>query len=331
MRARLLAVMALGVASALGGTPVQAQTAEELAAARQVFGEGKALEGKGQWAPALEKFKKVAMVKMTPQVRFHIALCEENLGRMVSAIKGFELAFEDAKLAGSSAAEVEKLAPDRAAALRNRVGKLRVEVTGRLIDSRITLDDTALGAKELGTDLPVDPGAHVVEVRDKNGKSTFKKELTVAEKASEKIEVPVDDKAAPPAPTATEAPPPPPPSRVPVYVAGGLGAAAFAVSAVFFVLRGNTIDEAINTGKCKPDFSDCDPNAKERIKELTSQGRTDLLVSGVFLGVGIAGALTAAGFLIVPLVRKPAAGSARPKASLTVVPTGTGVQLLGTF
>jgi alkanesulfonate monooxygenase SsuD/methylene tetrahydromethanopterin reductase-like flavin-dependent oxidoreductase (luciferase family) len=331
-RVRLAALLALGVASALGGPPALAQTAEELAAARQVFGEGKALEGKAQWAEALEKFKKVAMVKMTPQVRFHIALCEENLGRFVSAIKGFELASEEARSAGSSAAEVEKLAPERAAALRGRVGKLRLEVSGKLIDSRVLLDDAPVAARELGTDILVDPGAHVVEVRDRDGKSTFKQDVTVAEKGAARIELSLDDKDPadnqPPPPP----PPPPPPSRAPVYVAGGLGAAAFAVSAVFFAMRGNTIDQAVDAGHCKPDFTGCDRSAKGRIDELTNQGRTDMIVSGVFLGVGIAGAATALGFLIVPLARKaPAQTTAAPKTSLTISPTGTGLLLRGTF
>ena len=76
------------------------QTPEELARARQVFNDGKLLEDKQAWDLALERFRAVARVKMTPQVRFHIALCEENLGRLVQAIKGFELAAEEARAAG---------------------------------------------------------------------------------------------------------------------------------------------------------------------------------------------------------------------------------------
>jgi hypothetical protein len=332
LRARLAALIALGAASTLGGTPAFAQTAEELAEARKVFGEGKALEGKSQWADALEKFKKVAMVKMTPQVRFHIAFCEENLGRLVSAIKGFDLATEEAKLAGAAAAEVEKLAPERAAALRARVGKLRLDVTGKQIDSKVVLDDVTINTKDLGTEMLVDPGAHVVEVRDKDGKSTFKKELTIAEKGSEKLDVPIDDKEPAPAPTVSaEPPPPPPPSRTPAWIAGGVGLAAGAASAVFFVLRANTINQAVEAGGCKDDFTGCDPKAKGRIDELTNQGRTDGLVGGIFLGVGIAGVGTAAGILIAQAVRKPAPANAKPQAGITVVPTGTGFQVVGTF
>jgi hypothetical protein len=322
-----LAIAATAVTSA----PVSyAQTAEELAAARKVFGEGKALEGKGAWAEALEKFKTVATVKTTPQVRFHIALCEENLGRLVAAINGFELAAEEAKLAGSSAAEVEKLAPQRAKALRARIGKLKIGVTGKVIDSKILLDEVPVASKDFGGETMVDPGAHVIEVRDKDGKSTFRKEITVAEKGSEQVEVPVDDKEAPKSVPTAAPPPPPPPSRVPVYIAGSVGAAAFAVSAVFWVLRGNTLSQAIEKGGCKPDYTGCNPGARGKIDELSNQGRTDALLSGIFLGVGAAGVATAAGFLIASFVRKPAP-TAPAKSSLTLVPTGTGFQLVGTF
>ena len=326
-------MVALAGATGAGAPAARAQTNEERTAARLVFVEGKQLEGKGNWAEALEKFKKVAMVKMTPQVRFHIALCEENLGKLVSATRGFELAAEEAKLAGSSAAEVEKLAPERAAALRGRLAKLRIEITGKLIDSRVSLDDTVLTAKDLGVELPVDPGAHVIEVRDKEGKSTFRKELTFREKGSESVEVPVDDKDPPPAPLGTQEapPPPPPPSRTPVYVAGAVGAAAFAASAVFWVLRANALSQAMTEGGCQPDYTGCNPDKTNRINELKNQAGTNGLLGGVFLGVGAAGAATAIGFLIASAVRKPPPPAAPAKATLWLVPTGTGAQLVGVF
>lgn len=328
---RPAALLALLVATAFT-VPALAQTNEELTAARQVFGEGKALEGKDRWAEALEKFKQVATVKMTPQVRFHIALCEEHLGKLVSAVRGFELAAEEAKQAGSSAAEVEKLAPERAAALRGRVAKLKIEVTGKLIDSKILLDDAPVLGKDLGADLPADPGVHVVEVKDKDGKSTFRKELTLAEKGAETVAVTVDDKEPAGLPPKSDQPPPPPPSRAPVYVAGGLGVASFAVSGVLWVLRGNTLNQLQQS--CAVDRAGayrC-PNTTGN-HDLENKGRAYGLVSGIFLGVGVVGAVTATGFLVVPLLRKPAAPAqaAPAQSALRLVPTGNGAQLVGEF
>src|ERR1700730_6730668 len=128
--------LVLGAALAAPTVSFAQATPEELAAARQLFNEGKELEKQKSYEGALEKFKKVAAVKTTPQVRFHIALCEENLGHLVSAMKGFDLAAEDAKQAGAAAVEVATNAPARADALRARIPKLRLDATGKVTTSK---------------------------------------------------------------------------------------------------------------------------------------------------------------------------------------------------
>ena len=180
---RLAAMIAIGVSTALATPPAAAQQGG-LAQLRQVFAEGRQLEDKGHWAEALDKFKEVAAAKMTPQVRFHIALCEENVGKLVSAMKGFELAAAEGTAAGSSAVEVPPAATQHAEALRGRIAKLHVEVHGKVTTSKVVVDDSPLGDKD-EVDVDVDPGPHVVEVRDASGKVTFHKEVTLAEKGSE--------------------------------------------------------------------------------------------------------------------------------------------------
>ncbi len=150
-RLRLAAAIALAAAAALASPAVAADGGAGLAQLRQVFSDGRQLEDKGHWAEALEKFKEVAGAKMTPQVRFHIALCEENLGKLVSAIRGFDLAAAEATAAGSSAVEVPSAAKQHAEALRARIAKLQIDVSGKLTTSKILLDDTALGEKEDGS------------------------------------------------------------------------------------------------------------------------------------------------------------------------------------
>src|SRR5690606_28697159 len=80
--------------------PAAAQTAEELSEARAAFQRGIELEQAKNWAGALKQFREVGQVKMTPQVRYHIALCEENLGKLVAALGGYELALADAESVG---------------------------------------------------------------------------------------------------------------------------------------------------------------------------------------------------------------------------------------
>ena len=320
-----MAALVLGAALAAPTTSFAQASPEELAAARQLFNEGKELEKQKSYDAALEKFKKVAAVKTTPQVRFHIALCEENLGHLVSAMKGFDLATEDAKQAGAAAVEVATNAPARADALRVRIPKLRLDATGKVVTSKITLDGMAVAAKDLGTDLPVDPGAHVVEVRDKDGTSTFHKELKLLEKASARVEVTVDDHDAPPIPT--ETPAGSPPSHAPSFIVGSVGAAALATSAVFWVLRGNTISE-IASHCTNPDTM---MGCRQKDSTLADKGKTYGTVGGVMLGVGIAGVVTAGVLWFVPGAKKAAPAAKNASVRVRVLPTGTGVEVRGTF
>ena len=67
-------------------------TRAELVAARDMFGEARDEEKAGNWTKALTLFEAVAKVKLTPQVRFHIALCEEQTGKLLEALNDFERA-----------------------------------------------------------------------------------------------------------------------------------------------------------------------------------------------------------------------------------------------
>ncbi len=304
-------------------------TPEELAAARQLFNEGKELEKQKSYAGAIEKFKKVAGVKMTPQVRFHIALCEENLGHLVEAINGFELAAEEAKRAGSTATEVAENAPKRATALHARVPTLRLAVTGKVLTSRILLDGNPVSAAMIGVSLPIDPGAHAVEVQSAAGKTTFHKDLKLQEKASESLEIKVNDVEVAAVPK-DDTPPPTPPStsrsRAPVVIAGGVGVASLIASGVFFGLRASTLSTAAAECKDQVNYTGC--THTNGVDDVIARGQMYSTVSMITLGVGLAG-LGAAGVLL--LVSSPKKAPAPTKAGVTLVPTGPGFEVRGVF
>src|SRR5262245_36030122 len=79
LRAALAA--GLSLASLLAGSTALAQdpTKADLDRARTLFQEGVALAAANNCAGALVKYKAVVQVKMTPQVAFNIAECEERL------------------------------------------------------------------------------------------------------------------------------------------------------------------------------------------------------------------------------------------------------------
>jgi len=340
---RALAQTAVILAIALASPPASPgdPTPAELAEARDKFQKARHLEDGGQWSEALELLQRVAEVKMTPQVRFHIALCEENLGRLVSAINGFELAADEAKQSGALATDVQENAPARAEALRKRVPHIHLTVKGRLTSSRILLDSAAVAPALVGSNIPVDPGTHAVDV-ETDGKNAFHKEVTLAERAMEDVELPIDDPektagttpAGSPTTAATVAPPavkseglsfPPP---LPVLIAGGVGVASLIGAGVFFGLRQSTISEVRDT--CTD--PDHDRGCDDRKKDVADRGATYTIVGDVLVGVGAAGVL-AAGVLwfAVPSLGQSGSNAAPNRTSVRVAPTARGVRVVGTF
>src|SRR5262245_28357969 len=98
--ARRFSFVALVVAvSAAPALPAFADgpTAAQIAQAREDFRRGLALEQAGDWERALPVFRSVALVKSTPQVRFHIAECERKVGDLVNALGSYKLAQYKAK------------------------------------------------------------------------------------------------------------------------------------------------------------------------------------------------------------------------------------------
>ena len=312
--------------------PTQAEpTPEELAAARKLFVEGKELETTGQWAEALEKFETVAKVKMTPQVRFHIALCHENLGRLVEAVNGFELAEQEARAAGDKARDVEENAPKRAAALRERVAQLTLSISGKMRVSKIYLDGRPVTL--IDKPIPVDPGEHLVEVK-RDDEVTFSETLFFEEADTHALTLEIDDPEPPPPPpdptpdptpdTTTPTPDEKPPQWI-AYIVAGTGVAALVVGGVVWSVRQSELDKIAAECDDPENFTGCNPRF-----EPTAAGAENLdTAAKVLFGVGAAGvaAGVALWFLFWPDDDpQPTTGN-----TVSVVPSPTGVHIIGAF
>lgn len=155
-------------------------TPAELSAARELFQQGLALEEKLEWAAALENFRKVAAVKTTAPVRFHIALCLENLGQLVEAYDEFMRARgEAASDPKPDAATLRDQADKHLADLKARIPRLTIEVEeGESVE--VSVDGKPINAALLGTPLPLDPGSHKIAASGRNG--TFEKTVTLVER-----------------------------------------------------------------------------------------------------------------------------------------------------
>ncbi len=284
------AALGLGLVSLslFAGRGAEAQTKEELAQARALFQEAVALSAANNCAAALTKYRAVAKVKLTAQVSFNIAECEERLGKLVSALGNYRVAASQAG-ADPKAKDVASRVAPRIEELEARIPKLSVK-RGKGADTAvIELDGSELGAGKLSSEIPVDPGAHVI-VAKMHDKEYLHETIRLAEKETKTFEVKLN--LAPVVvttdviPTATVEPPPPPPpkkSRLPgiITIAGG-GVLVVTGVALLGVGMGKVseLDKACGGDKT------CPPSAES----IANSGRT-LTGAGeviMFAGVGAA-------------------------------------------
>lgn len=290
----LPAAAAIALALLLAPSAAHAQSKEELDKARATFREGLALSAANNCAGALVKFKAVAAVKMTPQVAFNIAECEEKLGKLVSSLGNYRLA-ESAAAGDPKLKDLTSQASARASAIEERLPKLTITRGKGAESAQLELDGVELARGQVGSPIPVDPGPHVLTSRI-GDRETSRQTVDIEEKEAKSVEVVIteapklaendkpDDKPALP-----EGPPPPPPSRgpsIPGIVLTGVGVAGVAAGLVlFFGPRQSTLDE-LET-KCGGDTT-CPPSAKAT----ADKGRLYTgLAEGAF-GVGAASLIT---------------------------------------
>jgi hypothetical protein len=162
-----------------------AQDDEALREARGKFQKGLELEHAGDFGGALKLFRDVGQIKMTPQVRYHIATCEENLGQLVAALGGYELAL----------AQSQDMHPDFINEVQGSIDELRARIPKLTIQraegseaAQIQLDGVQLGQNSIGAETPVDPGPHTITATAP-GFEDYQKTVTVSEGSVESIAV----------------------------------------------------------------------------------------------------------------------------------------------
>lgn len=222
MRARpalLLVLLVTATSYAAGAQPASVDSAEK------AFQKGLTLSAATAWSDALASFEEAGAVRMTPQIRYHIARCHEHLGNLVEALGGLRLA---------AAQATDPLLKERIEAARadmeTRVPRIRIH--GSSTDAQVTLDGLVLTADALTSWLPRDPGRHVIVVR-RGGQRVIVRELTLAERDSESVDVSVRvvaDSTSGSASTGER-------SLLAPAVLAGVGVIGLGASAAFFALR----------------------------------------------------------------------------------------------
>ena len=336
-RSRHASIVALAVALAIVPATVtlplrvahaqaKAPTKKDLDAARKSFMEGLELENGGQWAQAKEKFDDVAKVRMTPEVRFHIALCEEHTGLLIEALRDFETAESDAKEEGKAA--VMKEAPEHANAIKPRIPKLRVKAPSDIDGMTLTLDGNAIDPKN-EDETPVDPGEHKVEA-SADGRQPFSADVTLAEGESKTIVVKLpkteEEKPAeePKTEEPKETPQPTEMHRKPsvfTWVAFGVGGVGV-IGATIFALKRSSTKSSLD-GQCND--LHCPASSQGDI----DSGKTDTTLTNVFGAIGIVGIGAGVYLLLTAPKEETPAPKDESTAHVHVVPGAPGANLGG--
>jgi len=322
LRGALLALPALSVG--LAARPAAAQDKKELSKARAQFQRAIELEQAGNYSTALEQFRDVGQVRMTPQVRFHIASCEEKLGRLVTALGGYQLAFADADSVGEEFKAEVDAAVTR---LQASIPKLLIQRGSGAEAAEIQLDGVTLGASSVGVPVPLDPGPHAISAKAP-GALPFSQTVTILENEQKTVDVTLvleQQEARPSAAFDGSAPSEKSNPRLVPYVIGGVGIASLIGSGVLFALRQSTYSDL--EAQCGPNHDQCPSSAASDYSNLKLYNVT----SQVALGVGVACIGTSVTMLL--LQRKHSAPTTT--SAMTLVPSApnslAGVSWAGRF
>lgn len=330
-----------GVLLTVDGSVATAEAAEkdELSSARAKFQQAVEIEQAGNYAQALQLFREVGQVRMTPQVRFHIATCEEKLGKLITALGGYELALNEAESLGP---EFQKEVEERANTLRSRIPKLVIERGAGAKAAKIELDGIELGAKSVGVEVNIDPGPHSVQAKAP-GYKPYSSTVEVAEGEVERLAIKLDklapDEKPVPEIAVTEKPPEEKgvrTTRILAYATGGLTIAAGAATFVFWSKRSSALDQMERLcgkdGTCADNFGTMTEDEKR-----TAQKTNDNLkhYDTLFLaGVATTGAAALATGLFIALEvweKKPSKAEAFRLAPHAPGAELGGVSLVGRF
>jgi hypothetical protein len=201
--------------------------------ARKLGEEGNKLFAEGDFAGALDRYRRAEALVSVPTLGVRIARCLERLGRLVEATEKYVQVTRTEITPDSLPQHVEAVSQAKAelAALKPRVPSIVVQLDPPEGPAEVTIDDKPLPAALIGAGRSVDPGRHVI-VAVRGGKSD-KKVIEIGEGRTETVTLSVGAYVPPPSTRAE-------PSGLaePLRIAGIVGLALGGASLVAFGVTG---------------------------------------------------------------------------------------------
>ncbi len=341
-RAWLALAVSIAISNALVPTRAWARepSTAELQQARELFSKAERDERARDWKSALEKLERAGAIKMTPGIRFHIALCRENLGSMVQALADYEAAVAQAR--AENVNDVVDAARDSLLDLRARVPSLSLAIVNAPAESvEVSIDDRPILSAALVAPIRLAPGTHriVARRRDARDGRTFTKDIELKERDTLALDLKLPAEASAEGAgaagangtAATPALPALAPPEEPAQTRSRTSAVLTTAGAVFLVGAG--IGSFIVAGSAQDDLRTCNsPN--ECTTDRTAVRTWDALALAGWISGAAVGAFATVLWL-QPSRSTPRAKSSRvaptPTATLGLAPAWGGAFLAGSF
>jgi hypothetical protein len=251
--------------------PSSAAGQDRDATATALFDSGRKLMSQGKFAEACPQLAESERLAPSGGTLFNLAECYEHTGQTASAWAAWKDAAARANAAGKAAAEKNAVA--RASALEPSLAKLTIALAPGtdVAGLEVKRDGVPVGHGELGSALPVDPGAHTIEASAPK-KQAWSTSVTVAPKqadarvtvtlvdapegaalaATPQASSPADQHAAPAAAQPGAAPASADThaggmggQKVAAVVVGGVGVVGVAIGSIFGLMAKSDNDQAL--------------------------------------------------------------------------------------
>ena len=163
-----------------------AATPDEIRIAKRLFREAEQDQKNEHWEEALDKLERVAQIKETAGVRFHIAVCLEKLGRLVKALESYERAKSLAS--ETDAGDVLDVVGSDIERLEGKVGGVSIRVPKGVGPLVVHVDQSVYANLPQGEVVRLDPGTHQVIVKI-DGEVRLDRLVSVDEGQHEELQV----------------------------------------------------------------------------------------------------------------------------------------------
>ncbi|WP_437592225.1 hypothetical protein [Sorangium sp. So ce1000] len=156
-----LVALLLTAALCAAPAPVAAQSAADVAVAREIFIEGSELARQGRWEEARERYERSLAIKRAPITLYSLGVAQQQTGQLVEALESFRAFLVEPSAPATKA--YEKLARKAVQELEESVAALELRLSpDDAAGLEVKIDGVVVPTAALDRLRPVNPGNHTV-------------------------------------------------------------------------------------------------------------------------------------------------------------------------